>query len=64
LVSISGRKKMNRKDDEETIIIIIIMLYVDCICKGKAVPLQAWSGPERFQEINIPRFHDNGTGWW
>ena len=55
---------MNRKDDEETIIIIIIMLYVDCICKGKAVPLQAWSGPERFQEINIPRFHDNGTGWW
>jgi len=27
--------------------------------KGKAVPLQAWSGPE---EVKVPRFHDNGTG--
>jgi len=26
--------------------------------KGKAVPLQAWSGPEG------SRCHDNGTGWW
>jgi len=30
--------------------------------KGKAVPLQAWSDPE-FQEVNVPRFHDNVTGW-
>jgi len=29
--------------------------------KGKAVPLQAWSGPV-FQEVKVPRFHDNGTG--
>jgi hypothetical protein len=28
--------------------------------KGKAVPLQAWSG----QEVKVPRLHDNGTGWW
>jgi len=27
--------------------------------KGKAVPLQAWSGPEG----KVPRFHDNDTGW-
>ena len=32
-------------------------------CKGKSVPLQAWSG-QRFQEVKVPRFHDNGTGWW
>ena len=32
--------------------------------KGKAVPLQAWSGPRGFQEVRVPRFHDNGTGWW
>jgi hypothetical protein len=25
--------------------------------KGKAVP-------EVFQEVKVPRFHDNGTGWW
>ena len=64
--------------------------------EGKAVPLQAWSGPEgsrklRFPdlmttaqdggkvvslthrpslspgntpEVKVPRFNDNGTGWW
>jgi len=30
----------------------------------KAVPLQAWSGPRGFQEVKVPRFHDNGTRWW
>jgi hypothetical protein len=30
--------------------------------KGKAVPLEAWSGPRGFQEVKVPRFHDNGTG--
>ena len=20
--------------------------------------------PRGFQEIKVPRFHDNGTGWW
>jgi hypothetical protein len=29
--------------------------------KGKAVPLQAWRG---FQEVKVPRLHNNGTGWW
>ena len=32
--------------------------------KGKAVPLQAWTGPKGSQEFKLPRFHDNGTGWW
>ena len=31
---------------------------------GKAVPLQAWSVPEGFEEVKVPRLHDNGTGWW
>jgi hypothetical protein len=21
-------------------------------------------GPRGFQEVKVPRFHDNGTGWW
>jgi len=33
------------------------------IKKGKAIPLQA-RGPRGFQEVKVPRFHDNGTGWW
>jgi len=32
--------------------------------KGKAVLLQAWSGPEGSRKLKVPRFHDNGTGWW
>ena len=32
--------------------------------KGKAFPLQAWSGPEGSKEVKVPRLHDNGPGWW
>ena len=32
--------------------------------KGKAVPLQVWRWPRGFQEVKVPRFHDNGTEWW
>ena len=28
---------------------------------GKAVPLEAWSGPEGSRKFKVPRFHDNGT---
>ena len=27
--------------------------------KGKAIPLQAWTGPWGFQEVEVPRFQDN-----
>ena len=29
--------------------------------KGKAVPLQAWTGPEGSQEVKFPRLRDDGT---
>jgi len=33
--------------------------------KGKLVPLQVGlECPREFYEIKVPRFHDNGTGWW
>jgi hypothetical protein len=31
---------------------------------GKAVLLEALESPRGFQEVKVPRFHDNGTGWW
>jgi len=37
------------------------------LSKGRskaAVPLQTWSGPEGSYEVKVPRFRDNGTGWW
>jgi len=27
--------------------------------KGKAMPLQAWTDPEGFQEVEVTRFQDN-----
>ena len=32
--------------------------------KVKAVPLQAWTGPEGSKEVKVPIFRDKGTGWW
>jgi hypothetical protein len=37
----------------------LLIIYI----KGEG-PLQVWSGPRGFQEVKVPRFHDNGTGWW
>jgi hypothetical protein len=32
-------------------------MYVDK--KGKATPVQAWTGPKRFQEVEVPTFQEN-----
>ena len=33
--------------------------------KGKAVPVQFGGGRVIvFQEVKVPRFHNNGTVWW
>jgi hypothetical protein len=32
--------------------------------KSKAVPLQAWSGPEGSRKLSFPDYIDNGIGWW
>ena len=32
--------------------------------KGKAVPLMGLEWPRGCQEVKVPRFHENGTGWW
>jgi len=53
-------------DDTRCCINTTVLLKVSTILletykgKGKAVPLQARSGPE----VKVPRFNDNGTGWW
>jgi hypothetical protein len=33
--------------------------------KGKAVStVTGMKWARGFQEVKVPRFHDNGTGWW
>jgi len=31
--------------------------------KGKAIPLQAWTGPEGSRRLRLPDFKANGTRW-
>jgi hypothetical protein len=31
--------------------------------KGKAVPYTGLGWPRGFQEVKVPRLHDNSTGW-
>jgi hypothetical protein len=50
-----------------TLFIIYIYIYIYIKGgggkeKGQAGPLLEW--PRGFQEVKVPRFHDNGTGWW
>jgi hypothetical protein len=30
----------------------------------KSSPITGLEWPRGFQEVKVPRFHDNGTGWW
>jgi hypothetical protein len=32
--------------------------------KGKVIPITGPVWPRGFQEVKVPRFHDNGTGRW
>jgi hypothetical protein len=38
-------------------------LYWDFHVKVK-VKVRGLEWPRGFQEIRVPRFHENGTGWW
>jgi hypothetical protein len=37
----------------------LYLKIIDVIIKGKAIPLQAWTGPEGFQKVDAPIFQDN-----
>jgi hypothetical protein len=41
----------------------VFIEYVNGICKGKskAIPLQAWRGPEGSRRLRFPDFKTNGT---
>jgi hypothetical protein len=31
---------------------------------NQSSPIKGLEWPRGFQEIKVPRFHENGTGWW
>ena len=34
------------------------------IIKRQSSPIRGLEWLRGFQEVKVPRFHDNGTGWW
>ena len=34
------------------------------VCSGKSSPVTGLDRPRGLQEVKVPRFRDNGTGWW
>jgi len=55
---------MRSWSDVFTALQIKIKFYGKWRSKGKAIPLQAWTGPEGFRKLRLPDFKTNGTGWW
>jgi hypothetical protein len=43
------------------IITVIIIIIIVCINKGKAIPLQALTGPEGSRRLRLPDFKTVGT---
>jgi len=40
---------------------IAVKYIISYIKKGKAIPLQAWTGPEGFRRLRLPYFKTIGT---
>jgi len=38
--------------------------YIRQCNKAKSSPVTGLEWPREFQEVNVPRSHENGTGWW
>jgi len=46
------------------LVIVIEVVVVECVAvavKGKAIPLQAWTGPEASRRLRLPHFKTVGT---
>ena len=41
------------------------LIYMSLGVKGLiSIPVTGLDRPRGLQEVKVPRFHDNGTGWW
>ena len=43
---------------------IIVGWFMSCTEKNSSSPVTSLEWPRGFQEVKIPRFRDNSTGWW
>ena len=40
---------------------VVVVVAVVAVVKGKAIPLQAWTGPEGFRRLRLPYFKTIAT---
>jgi len=45
-------------------IYIYIYIYIERERERESSPITGLGRPRGFQEVKVPRFRDNGTGWW
>jgi len=41
-----------------------VLFLAVCNTESGSSPVTGLEWPRGFQEVKVPRFHDNGTGWW
>ena len=54
----SGLSACNSKTDQE------LAAMGNCDINVKSSPITGLELSRGFREVKVPRFHDNGTGWW
>jgi hypothetical protein len=42
----------------------VIIFWPISYVNSKSSPITGLECPRGFQEVKVPRFHDDGTGWW
>jgi hypothetical protein len=42
-------------------VVVVVVVVVVAVVKGKAIPLQAWTGPEGSRSLGLPDFVTIGT---
>jgi len=50
----------SKKSDSE----LFVCENLNVACKKVSSPITGPEGPRGFQEVKVPIFRDNGTGWW
>ena len=55
LLNTCGRSK-SKAESSTVIVTLMVMLQVDLKVKCKAIPLQAWTGPEGSRKLRLPDF--------
>jgi hypothetical protein len=60
----------NDREEQETLqrASTMFLIYnhkgIDFVVKSESSPVTGLEWPRGFQEVKVPRFLDNGTGWW